>query len=166
MDNHDDDLVGDVATRCDDLVDHFFGQLLDVAHDQDAPLAEQRRAGQLGQLTRLKCPAREVAHVRVGVGKPGDGDDSGNRAFDEELFVPNHHGDRAWTAVSRHDRQHAMPAACDADVLHGLRLWCETPRITRMISDGPVRSQANPAACTLNLCRSAVVERLSRVRSR
>jgi len=59
-----------------------------------------------------------------------------------------------------------MSPASGVDVLHGLRLSRETPRITRMISDGPVRSQANLAVRALNLCRSSVVERLSRVRSR
>ena len=59
-----------------------------------------------------------------------------------------------------------MSPASRVDVLHGLRLSCKTPRITRMISDDRVRSQANPAVRTINLCRSSVVERLSRVCSR
>jgi len=59
-----------------------------------------------------------------------------------------------------------MSPTSGVDLLHGLRLWCETPRITPMISADRARPGATPAVCAGKLCRSPVVERLFRVRSR
>jgi hypothetical protein len=59
-----------------------------------------------------------------------------------------------------------MSLTSGVDVLHGLRLSGETPRITPMTSDDRVRSRTILTVGTGNLRRSPVVERLLPVRSR
>ena len=91
----DEDECDALRRRCDvrlQLVRDRVRRLGDIAQDDDRGLAEERRAGQAGDPSRLEPGHRQVVDLGRWVGGPRSREDLGDRAVPEQVLRPGHEG--------------------------------------------------------------------------